>query len=261
MGIVGFGTGRLRTDMAYNAIRAALKTGYRFFDTAPIYDTEPMLADAIKDVDVNRSDLFIGTKVESQHLKPDNIRRQIDQSLKALETDYVDLLYVHWPAHTYDPERTFKTFEQLRDAGIVQSVGICNVTTDILEEAVESSPTSIDYVQIEFHPYLYQHDILEAAREHGAKVVAASPFAQGCVLNDPVVEGLAEKKDISPAMVVLAWCQAHGTVPIPCSSRSKHIYENFRAAEVNLTPAEVKRIDDLDAGERFTDYEFAPWNG
>ena len=260
MSIVGFGTGRLPADMAYNAIREALKTGYRFFDTAPIYDTEPTLADAIKDVDVDRSDLFIGTKVESQYLEPDNIHRQIDESLKALETEYVDLLYVHWPAHTYDPERTFRAFKELRDARIVRSVGICNATTDILEEAIESSPTPIDYVQIEFHPYLYQHNVLRAAQKHSAEVVAASPLAQGCVLNDPVVKQLAEKKNIPPAMVVLAWCRAHGTIPIPCSSSPKHIYENFCAADVNLTPAEVERLDDLDSGERFTDYEFAPWN-
>lgn len=260
MGTIGFGTGRLPADVAYDAIWTALETGYRFFDTAPIYDTEEVLADAIEDVGVDRSDLFIGTKVESQYLGPDDVAGRVDDSLRALETEYIDLLYVHWPAHTYDPERTFEAFERLRDAGSVRSVGICNVTTDILEEAIEHSVTSIDYVQVEFHPYLYQHDILEAAKRHGTEVVAASPLARGRILDDPTVKRLAEKKSAPPAAVVLAWCLAHGTVPIPCSSIPNHIYENHRATEVNLSPAEVDRLDDLDIGERLNDYEFAPWN-
>jgi 2,5-diketo-D-gluconate reductase B len=219
-----------------------------------------VLADAIKDAGINRSDLFIGTKIESQYLSPNDIPEQVEKSLTALETEYVDLLYVHWPAHAYDPERTFGAFNKLRDAGVTRFVGICNVNIDVFEKAVKHSPTPIDYAQIEFHPYLYQYDILEAVKRHGAEVVAESPLARGRILDDPTVERLAKNKNASPATVVLAWCLAHGTTPIPSSSTLEHVWENFRATEVDLTPTEVERLNDLDIGERVNNYDFAPWN-
>lgn len=260
MDTVGFGTGRLPEDAAYNAIRTAIDVGYRFFDTARIYGTESVLAAAIEDAAVDRSDLFIGTKIDSHHLSEGAIQERVEESLSSLRTDYIDLLYVHWPAHEYDPRRTFEVFADLREAELVRSVGICNVTADILEEAIEHSPTPIDFVQVELHPYLYQRSILNAASEHGAKVVAESPLARGRVLKDEVVGEVAAETGTSPAEVVLAWCLTHGTIPVPSSSTPAHIRENRRATAVNLAPDQVRRLDDLNAGYRINDYEFAPWN-
>lgn len=260
MRTVGFGTGRLPDRESYDAIRTAIEVGYRFFDMARVYGTEEVLAEVLTDTDISRSELFIGTKVESKQLQFEDVLIEVEKSLDALSTDYLDVVYVHWPAHEYEPKRTFSAFHKLKSENTIRSIGICNVTAPLLEETIRLSPATIDFAQIEFHPYLYQPDVLEIANQNDIEVVAESPLANGRVLDDDVINRMAERKNVSPSQVVLAWILAHGAIPIPRSSTPEHIRENFRASKVSIAPTEREILNGLDVGYRINDYPFAPWN-
>lgn len=260
MDVIGFGTGRLSPDVAYDSIATALSTGYRFFDTARNYGTESVLAAAMADSGVSRSEVTIGTKIDSRKLSPSDVVVEIEQSLTALETDFVDILYGHWPAHAFDPERTLAAFAELREQGKVRSIGMCNVTPALLSDIASQSRAALEFVQVEFHPWLYQAEIIEIAEERELTVVAESPLAAGELFSHAVVGEVARNHGCTLAQVLLAWCLHHGTIPVPRSSSDAHIRENFRASEVTLEADEVRRLDSLDGGRRVNDYEFAPWN-
>ncbi|WP_436929032.1 aldo/keto reductase [Halosimplex halobium] len=228
-------------------VETAVDEGYRHLDTAQIYGNETVVGDGIAASDTPREDLTVATKLWVDSLGAEDVRPSAAASLDRLGVDAVDLLYVHRPRGDYDPERTLPALDELVDDGLVEGVGLSNFEPDQLQRAREVLDAPVAAHQIEFHPYFGNRDLLADAQEHGYPVVAYSPLIGGEAFDDPVLTEIAERHDTSPAAVAIAWALAHeSVVTIPKASSAEHLRANLAARSLELSPAEVERIDDID---------------
>ncbi|WP_415379125.1 aldo/keto reductase [Halosimplex sp. TS25] len=243
------------------SVRTALELGYRSIDTAQAYENEEHVGRGIAEADVPREEVFLATKVSTSNLAHDDVLETTEESLDKLGTEYVDLLYVHWPTGTYDPEGTLSAFQQLSDEGKIRHVGVSNFEPKHLDEAREVLDAPVFANQIEMHPYLQQTELREYAAEHGHTVVAYSPLARTEVLDDPVLQDIAEKHDASVPQVTLSWLLSlEHVAAIPKATGADHIEDNWRAYDVDLDDEDLKRIAELDRGQREIDPDGAPWD-
>ena len=250
-------------ECAETIVRAA-EIGYRHVDTAQKYENEAFVGDGIARADLPREDLFVATKIHEENLAYEDVHRTAAESLDRLGLEYVDLLYVHWPAASshedrYDPAETLRAFDELVEQGATRHVGVANFSVDLLEEAHDHLDVPIFAHQIEMHPLLQQAELLEYAREHDHHLVAYCPLMQGAIGEVPELLEIAEKHDATPAQVSLAWLMGKGAVPIP-KATGAHLAENYRAHDLDLDPEDVERIDAIDREERLIDPEKGPWN-
>lgn len=241
-------------------VRDALEMGYRHIDTAQAYDNEAYVGEGIARADVDREDVFLATKVDTDYLAHDDVLETTTASLDRLGTDYIDLLYIHWPTKTYDAEETLAAFDTLYDEGTIDHVGVSNFEPRHLDEAREILDAPIFANQVECHPYLQQDQLREYASAADHWLVAYSPLARGDVLDDPVLEDIAEKHEASTAQVTLAWSLSLESVVAIPKARGDHVRDNWAAREIELDDEDLERIADLDQGDRQIDYDGAPWN-
>jgi 2,5-diketo-D-gluconate reductase B len=257
---IGLGTSGLDDPTTCtDTVAAALDAGYRHVDTAQMYDNEAAVGEGIAASDVDRDDVVVATKVHPEDLASDDVRETARASLDRLGLDRVDLLYVHWPIRAYDAAATLPAFDDLRDAGVTDHVGVSNFTPDLLREAREILDAPIAAHQVECHPRFRQPELRDLADEFGHRLVGYSPLGRGEILDDPELAEIAERNDLSPAVVALAWALDRGVAPIP-KARGDHVRENLRAVDVDLPDADLDAIDALDPGERQIDPDDAAWN-
>ncbi|WP_448852037.1 aldo/keto reductase [Corynebacterium sp. 335C] len=246
---IGLGTWRMGDEVARSAVRGAIELGYRHIDTAAIYGNEvgvgQGIADAIRDGVVERSDLFVTTKIWHTENARDKARASAEASLKRLGLDYVDLLLVHWPAEKKDLYReAYDAILELRGEGKTVSAGVSNFYPEVLDKLPEAPAIN----QIELHPGFPQDDLVADAKERGTIVEAWTPIGRGLHLGDPAITGIAEEVGATPAQVVLAWHLRRGLVPIPKSADAGRQAENLGAVDVQLTDSHMARIAELGAG-------------
>ncbi|MWV64417.1 aldo/keto reductase [Halorubrum sp. JWXQ-INN 858] len=257
---LGFGTSGLDDhDACVEAVTAALDAGYRHVDTAQMYGNEAAVGEAVRESDVDREDVVVATKVHYDHLAPDDVRETARESLDRLGLDRVDLLYVHWPMGAYDPETTLPAFDDLREAGVTDHVGVSNFTPELLREAQGVLESPIAAHQVECHPRFQQPELRALADELDHRLVGYSPLGRGTVLDDPTLVAVAERTDTSPAVVALAWALARGVVPIP-KATGDHVVENRQALDLDLSEDDLAAIDAIEPGERVIDPDGAAWN-
>ncbi|MEF8842873.1 MAG: aldo/keto reductase [Haloarculaceae archaeon] len=241
----------------------ALETGYRHVDTTQAYGNEQYVGESMARADVPREEVFLATKTaHPDHPVPEreDVQSAVEGCLDRLGTDYVDLLYVHWPADPYDPETTLGAFDELHDAGTVRHVGVSNFEPDQLDRAREVLDAPLFANQVEMHPLLGQDHLLEYTREHDLWLVAYCPIARNEVADVPAVVEVAEKHDATPAQVSLAWLLAKEHVAaIPKAADERHRRENLAARNLDLDPEDLARIDGIDREHRIIDREYAPW--
>ena len=247
-------------EQCAESVRTALETGYRHIDTAQIYDNEEAVGDGIARADVDREDVFLATKIWASNLAPDDVLETARESIDRLGVDYVDLLYVHWPARAYEGEETLSAFSELHDEGLVENVGISNFLPEQVADAVDSCDAPILANQVELHPMLPQPELREACENAGVEVVAYSPIARGAVFDQPEIQAVAEKHDVSEAQVSLAWLREKGVTAIPKATGEEHIRDNWASLTLELDREDVERIDSIDETNREVDPDFAPWN-
>lgn len=246
-------------DQCAQSVRTAIDIGYRHIDTAQLYDNESAVGRGIRDSDVPRDELFLATKISFENLEYSEVLRSTRESLRKLETDYVDLLYVHWPAGDYDCAETLGAFEELKDQGMIRFVGVSNFTPSLLSESREFLEDGIYAHQVELHPLLKQDHLLEDANRHGTVLVAYSPFRHGTIFDRPELEQVADKHGVSPAQVVLAWIvDKENTVTIPKATGEDHLRENFEALDLEIDEEDRKLIESIDRVDRYIDPPFAP---
>ncbi len=229
------------------AVTTALEMGYRHIDTAQIYENEAVVGDAIAAAEVPRKHVFLATKVWADSLAYDDVLRTTRESLDRLGTDYVDLLYVHRPIETYDPESTLSAFDELVDDSLARAVGVSNFTVSELDEAVDLLDAPLVAHQTESHPLFQRPELLDHAEEHDYDVVAYSPLAGGRVREVDEVVDVAEKHDTTPETVSLAWLAAKGLCSIPKASSERHLRTNLEAVELELDETDVAAIDSIEA--------------
>lgn len=242
MPLLGFGTWRLRGSAGYEAILAALQVGYRHLDTATMYGNEAEAGHALRDSGVDRSEVFITTKLPPG--KAGQERKTLTASLRALSTSYVDLWLVHWPPPIRVLAPVWREFLSLRDQGLTRAVGVSNYSIPQIDRLIQATGEAPAVNQIPWSPAQYDEVMLEESRERGVTLEGYSPL-KGTDLGNPVLTGIAEKHGVTPAQVVLRWHLEHGIAAIPKSARLERIAANFDVLSFSLTPDEVAQIDRL----------------
>ena len=249
---LGFGVFQVPPAETEAAVTRALEVGYRHIDTAAAYRNEAGVARAIAAVGLDRSEVFITTKLFNDDHGREQAQRAFAASLERLETDYVDLYLIHWPVPSEDRYvETWQALEEVHREGRARSIGVSNFNLEHLERLGHETGTLPAVNQVELHPYLAQRELRAYQRDHGIATEAWSPIGQGGdVLDDPAIGAIAESHDRSPAQAIIRWHLQSGNIVIPKSVTPDRIAENFRAFDFELSDAEMAQIDGLDRGER-----------
>ena len=243
--ILGFGTSAMQSPTTAENIALALKAGYRHIDTARKYGSERAVGEGIRASGVPRRDIFLVTKVSHEYLRADDFARSVDDSLKALQVDYVDLLMVHWPNPEIPLRETMPALAKAKRQGLARHVGVANFNIALLNEALKLCPEPLVALQAEYHPYLDQSKLLDAARSRGLGFIAYCPLGRGRLFDDKVLGEIAHKRGRTLAQIALRWLIQQNVIPIPRSSNPQRVAENFNVFDFTLDDAEMARISAL----------------
>jgi len=288
--VVGLGTWQLTGQACRESVRHALDLGYRLVDTAQYYTNEEQIGIALQEADVDRTDVFVTTKIWRAHLAPEDVRESFEWSLRKLRTEYVDLLLIHWPRDDIRLESTLDTMMELREQEKTRHIGVSNFTPSLLRRALAHAP--IFATQVEYHPFLNQTSVLEVAQRHNLLFMAYSPLARGSVVKrngsprralkafkasrgpfrkvrnfwrnlrgggPNVLRRIGMRHDKTPAQVALRWLiQQENVVAIPKAARADHREENLDIFDFELSRQEMDDIHDLAQQDRRIDPGIAP---
>jgi len=258
---IGAGTFRLQGQAAIDSVANALDLGYRHIDTAQIYGNESEVGAALAGSGVPRAEVFVTTKIWTEHLAGDALIASLEESLRKLRLDQLDLTLIHWPSPNgaVPVAESMAALMEARARGLTRAIGVSNFTIPLMQEAIGSvGAANIATNQIELHPYLQNRTVAAFAREHGIAVTAYMPLAYGKVLDDAVVKAIAARRHATPAQVVLAWLLAQGHTAIPSSTRRANLASNLAASSLVLSRDDIAAIDALERGERLVSPDFAP---
>src|SRR5262252_979274 len=241
---IGYGTSSLGD--CGELVATAIKLGYRHIDTAWKYGTERGVGEGIRASGVPRAQIFLTTKVSHEYLRADDFARSVDDSLKNLGVDQVDLLLVHWPNPKIPLSEPMPALARARRQGLARHIGVANFPIALLDEAIRLCPEPLVNLQAEYHPYLDQRKLTAACRERGLIFTAYCPLGRGRMLRDPMLADIAAHKGRPLAQIVLRWLVQQGNiVPIPRSSNPKRMAENLDVFDFTLTDDEMRRISAL----------------
>ena len=250
---LGFGVFQIEPKDTAKAVREALDIGYRHVDTAEMYGNEKEVGEAIRSFGLDRSDVFVTSKLSNASHEPRDAREAFDATLSGLGFDYVDLFLIHWPLPTlYDGDfvSTWKVLEEFHSDGRARSIGVSNFQVEHLERLAAETNTVPAVNQIEVHPYLTNEAVRGYGREHRIATEAWSPIAQGGVLEDPTITRMAEEIGKTPAQVVLRWHIQRGDIVFPKSVTPSRMKENFELFDFELDSEDMEAISTLDRGEQ-----------
>ncbi|GAA5051557.1 diketogulonate reductase-like aldo/keto reductase [Thermocatellispora tengchongensis] len=264
---LGFGVFQSAPEETTAAVEAALATGYRHIDTAAVYFNEREVGEGIRRSGVERSEVFVETKVWITDYGYEQTLRAFDKSARKLGVDQIDLLILHQPLPSaFDMTvASYQALEKLLADGGVRAIGVSNFTADHLKTLLERTEIVPAVNQIELHPYFTQRDMRQAHVEHGILTQAWSPIGgvtfypdnfgwspenRTSTLTDPVIRGIAEAHGKTAAQVMLAWHLQQGRSAIPKSVKPERIAENFDVFDIVLGPDELAALDALDKGVR-----------
>jgi 2,5-diketo-D-gluconate reductase A len=250
---LGFGVFQIEPKDTAKAVREALDIGYRHVDTAEMYGNEKEVGEAIRSFGLDRSDVFVTSKLSNASHEPRDAREAFDATLSGLGVDYVDLFLIHWPLPTlYDGDfvSTWKVLEEFHSDGRARSIGVSNFQVEHLERLAAETNTVPAVNQIEVHPYLTNEAVRGYGGEHRIATEAWSPIAQGGVLEDPTITRIAEEIGKTPAQVVLRWHIQRGDIVFPKSVTPSRMKENFELFDFELDSEDMEAISTLDRGEQ-----------
>lgn len=230
-------------------MRFALETGYTHFDTAETYadgHSEKLLGRAVRKSKVDRDALFITTKVTPSHLRYDAVLSACENSLRRLDMDYIDLYLIHWPGTGTKYEDTFRALNKLVRDGKVKHLGVSNFNLKLIKQSQALSETPIVTNQVPFsvsdRSYM-KNGVLEYCQQNDIFVTAYSPVDEGNLRSNKTLEMIAQAHNASIYQIALAWVISQPRViTIPMSANPQHIRENFKAAEIELTPTEIEQL-------------------
>jgi 2,5-diketo-D-gluconate reductase A len=248
---IGFGTSPLNDRDVVPAILAALEAGYRHIDTAYRYNNEKGVGQGIRESGIAREDLFVTTKLDGPFQGNDRAIGGLEESLRRLGMEYVDLLLIHWPLPQRDQYvSTWKTFETLLAAGKTRSIGLSNFKPAHIDRLLAETSVRPAVNQIQLNPRITRTDQRAYDSEQEIVTEAWSPLGAGNdLLQEPTLVSIAEKYGKSAAQVVLRWHIELGVVAIPRSANPRRIAENIDIFDFSLTDDEIALISALDTGE------------
>jgi 2,5-diketo-D-gluconate reductase A len=248
---LGFGVFQVEPQDTRDAVLHALNTGYRLVDTAAMYGNEAEVAQAIAASGLDRSEVFVTTKVWNDDHGRNRTLRAFEGSLERLGSEWIDLYLIHWPAPVQNKYvETWQTLCELKEQGRARSIGVSNFLPEHLERIIDATGVAPAVNQVELHPRLAQPALRRYHNEHGIVTESWSPLGRGALLDDAVIEETARATQRTPAQVLLRWNVQLGCVVIPRSVRPQRIEENARLFDFDLSHEQMQAIGELDRGER-----------
>ena len=243
---LGFGTFRMPDNDVQRILPKALKLGFRHVDTAQIYKNEAAVGEVLAGSGIPRVDIFLTTKVWVDQYKHADFIASVDESLKKLKTDYVDLLLLHWPQSDVPLAERIGALNEVLKAGKVRNIGVSNFNVALMAESVKLSDAPIATNQIEYHPYIDQTKVLNAARKDGISVTAYYLMADGKVPNDAVLKDIGAKHGKTAAQVVLRWAvQQEGVIALSKTATESRLAENYDIFDFALSEDEMQAVHAL----------------
>jgi diketogulonate reductase-like aldo/keto reductase len=231
-------------EITLRAVRYALKIGYRQIDTAELYGNEKDVGRALRESGIRREDVFITTKVWNSHQGYDSTLYACEGSLGRLGLSYVDLYLIHWPVQGLGDE-TWRAMIKLLHQGKARAIGVSNYSIRELNELLDKSDIVPAVNQVEFHPFLYQEELLRFCKNNKIQLEAYSPLTRGKRLNHRNILELAKKYNKTPAQVLIRWSLQHNVIVIPKSIHEARIKENSQVFDFQLEPKDMKLLDSL----------------
>jgi len=256
--LVGLGTWALRGRDCTRVVQQAISIGYRYIDTAQMYDNEAAVGEGLR-TSGHRTEVLLGTKVQPDRLAPHDLERSVKESLARLRLDVIDLLLIHWPNPRVPLSETLGAMAKLKHEGYVKQIGVSNFTVALVEQALKATTEPLVCNQVECHPYLNQDKVIAASRKAGMAVVAYSPIARGSAKGDELLERIGKAHGKTAAQVCLRWLTQQGIVVIPRTSKVERLEENIALFDFELTDAEMKEIATLARNDgRIVDWTWSP---
>ncbi|SDL74977.1 alcohol dehydrogenase (NADP+) [Salinimicrobium catena] len=287
---IGLGTWKSEKGKVQEAVKIALNEGYRHIDCAAIYDNEAEIGNALSEVfsqgKIRREDVWITSKLWNDSHKKEDVIPALRQTLKDLQLKYLDLYLIHWPVAfrhgvgfpTKNEDylsleevpiiETWNAMLEAKKQGLVKHVGVSNFSVKKLKDLMAQTQEFPEMNQVELHPFLQQHELLEFCKENNIHLTAYSPLGSGdrnkemkaenepSLLEEPVILKIAEKHSASPGQILIQWAVARGTAVIPKSTSKGHIIANLESDKIELDEADMKEIAELDRHFRYVNGEF-----
>lgn len=239
---IGLGLWKVKDESQFNTgFQAAIKAGYRHFDTAQIYGNESMLGNAWKAAGVPREELFLTTKIWLKNFVQRHLKKSFGESLQNMQTDYADLLLLHYPV-TVLRKKAWLALEEIQASGGAKNIGVSNYTIRHLEDMQKYANVMPAINQVELHVFLQQPELIEYCREKGIIVEAYSPLAHGKVMNDETIAAIAKKHGKSYAQIMLRWCIEQNLVVLAKSITPSRIQENINIFDFQLDDGDLAAL-------------------
>ena len=250
---IGFGTWQVPTDSTLeNAVSAALKLGYRFFDTAQIYGNASAIGRGVLLSDLPRAEIFISSKIWTSHRSYDGVMRAFTDIIEQLKTTYLDQLLIHWPATQGEPmiwqsqnAGTWRALEDLYEQGAVKVIGVSNFLPHHLVPLLARARIRPMVNQLEIHPGYPQFAAVNFCFKQNIAVQAWSPLGRGGLTHHPLLIELGEKYGVSPALIALRWSLQHGFIPVVKALDAEHMKSNLAAFGLTLEDEDMTRLDTM----------------
>lgn len=256
VGMPWFGLGVFKVEEGpelENAVKTAIKHGYRSIDTAAIYGNEEGVGRGIrqglKEAGIGREELFVTSKVWNADLGYESTLAAYETSLKKLNLDYLDLYLIHWPKEGKFKEG-WRALETIYKEGRVKAIGVSNFQIHHLEELMADAEIKPMVNQVEYHPRLTQKELQQYCKQQGIQFEAWSPLMQGQLLDNPELKAIADKYNKSIAQVILRWDLQNSVITIPKSTKEHRIVENASVFDFELTKEDMEQIDSLNQNHR-----------
>lgn len=246
---LGFGTWPLKGIPCRESVTDALSIGYRHIDTAQMYENEEEVGQGIKNAGIPRDQIFLTTKIWWTNLSHQGVIETTNQSLRKLDTDYIDLLLIHWPNKEIALAETLDAMQEMQMQSKIKHIGISNFTPALLKQALNLSPIICN--QVEYHPFLSQQKLLTICEEQNLLLTAYSPIAHGKVKEDATLQEIGQKHGKTPVQVTLRWLmQQKNVAAIPKASSHEHRLSNLEIVDFELSSEEMNKIFSLANGSR-----------
>jgi len=246
--VLGLGTWQSTGQDCVAVVKKALEMGYEHIDTAQAYDNEKEVGQGIKQSGVARDKFFLTTKIFPDDMKfqPEKLAEAAKRSLENLDTDYVDLLLLHWPDDRVPLSETIPALCELQKQGLTRHIGVSNFNIADIIEAEKYADVPIVVNQVEFHPFIKQNTLQTFLNNHHILLEAYSPLARGDVFDNDIIKEIADKHNVTPAQISLAWILSDKhRVAIPKTSNTDHLQGNLDAIKVELSADELDKLGSL----------------
>ncbi|MDO5545971.1 MAG: aldo/keto reductase [Eubacteriales bacterium] len=249
---VGFGTYKSTNEAGYRVVLDAVRAGYRLLDTAKVYGNEEDVARAVRESGIPREDFFITSKLDRDRLGYDTAKSELEQTLRRLDTDYIDLYLLHWPRPNYgradfedwkrlDAE-SWKALEEMQAEGMIRSIGVSNFLPHHLQNLMARANVIPAVDQLELHPGYMQYAACDFCRKHGITLEAWSPIGRGRLAENAILNSLAEKYHTSVPHLCLVYLHQEGIVVLPKSSNYERMLENRILDDISLSEEDLWRV-------------------